>query len=207
MDNITKKSQLMDSLKKKWGEDQGLKRKIGDIIGSVNKSAQIKHISSEFSGLSSFDVEKKMKLMGLSPEERKRFIKDNKEFSRVFGIKDDEDKVLSKREKRKLQKKEEMHKKFMVRRSKESIIEDKKSARRNRVANVYSDGHGSAKEYGYANVEEEGHHGVAALGGAKGSASVSSFQKDDSVIGGSSATGLTGANRGGISKTSRPLGL
>lgn len=199
----------MASLKKKWGQDDGLKRKIGDIVGSANKSAQIEHISSELDGLSSHQVEKKMKLMGLSTDERKRFIKNNEELSRVFGVEDDKNKPLSKREKRKLHKKEELHKKFMVRRSRDATIQNRKDAKKNRVANIYGEDHGSAKEYGYANVEEEGHHGVAALGKSGGSSSASSSNKDDSVVGNSGAAGLTGGGNTprGISKTSRPLGL
>ncbi len=205
MQEKTNKNQLMASWKKKWGADAGLKRKVSGIVGSANKLPQVEHLVSEYSNLSRIQIEKKMREMKLSPVERKKLIEMNDELSRVFGIEKKGTKSLTKQGKRRLRKKEEMHKKFNIRSGRDTAS-NIKNKKKNRLDGVYKKKAGSAKDYGYANVEEEGHHKATALGGAHGASSITKTS-NDSVVAGGGATGLTGGAPGGISKGGRPIGL
>lgn len=197
----------MASWKKKWDNDT-LKKKVGEIVGSDNKKTQISYLSSEYENLSHNEAIKKMEMMGFSPKERKALIEENSELSRVFGVVKDENKPLTKKEKRRLLKKEEMHKKFNIKSAREDISGDIKNKKKNPLDGIYNKKKGTAKDYGYANVEEEGHHEVTALGGAGRNAnSVTSSNVSDSVVGNRGATGLTGGSGRGIAKGSRPVGL
>ncbi len=205
MQRKTKKSHLMASWKKKWGKDKHLEKKIGEIAGSSNKKNQLDFLSQEYENLSEHEADKKMRLMGFSQKEREKFVKSNDELSRVFGVEKEGERPLTKKEKRKLLKKEEMHKKFNIKSSRD-VAGDIKSKKNNRLEGVYNKKAGSAKEYGYANVEDEGHHKATALG-ADGKAASITKTGGGSIIGTSGATGLTGGNRGGIVKSGRPMGL
>lgn len=205
MQGKTKKSQLMLSWKKKWGVDKHLEKRVGEMTGSANKDEQLKFLTKEYENLSEHEVDRKMRQMGFSQKERKRLIDSNEELSRVFGVEKEGEKPLTKKEKRRLLKKEEMHKKFNIKSSR-NIAGDIKNKKKNRLDGIYSKKEGTAKDYGYATVEDEGHHKATALGGAKGSASIARTG-NDSVVGGSAAAGLTGGASGGISKGGRPVGL
>jgi len=207
MEGKTKKSQLMASWKKKWGENKHLENKIGNMVGSANKEKQLEFLTKEYDNLSYKQADEKMKLMGFSSKERGVFIKNNKELSRIFGVKDETiERPLTKREKRRIQKKQELNKKFNIKSSRD-VASDIKSKKLNRLDGVYKKGAGTAKEYGYANVEEEGHHDVTALRDTKKSASIVKTGSD-SVVKGRNATGLTGGDSSsGIAKGGRPIGL
>ena len=81
MQGKTKKSQLMSSWKKKWGEDKHLKEIVGEMAGSANKATQLEFLSQEYENLSHVEVDKKMRQMGFSQKERKRLIDNNEELS------------------------------------------------------------------------------------------------------------------------------
>ena len=199
------KNKFMKSLGSKWTSQGGVRKKIGPVVGSLNKKPQIEHLGEMFRGMSQNQAKREMLKMGLSPTERKRFIETNDELSRVFGMEKEGTKPLSKQEKRRLLKKEEMHKKFNIKSSR-NIAGDIKNKKKNRLDGIYNKKEGTAKDYGYATVEDEGHHKATALGEAKGSVSITK-SGNDSVVGGSSATGLTGGAPGGVSKSGRPVGL
>ena len=195
----------MASWKKKWGDDKHLEKRIGEMSGSANKDEQLNFLTKEYENLSEHEVDRKMRKMGFSQGERKRLIDSNEELSRVFGVEKEGGKPLTKKEKRRLLKKDEMHKKFNIKSSR-NIAGDIKNKKRNRLEGIYNKKEGTAKDYGYATVEDEGHHKATALGGGEGSASVTKAG-NDSVVGGAGATGLTGGAPGGMSKGGRPVGL
>lgn len=203
MSGKTKKSQLMASWNKKWGKDAGLKRKIGDVVGSINKSPQVEHLVSEYSDLSRAQAEKKMMSMGFSPSERKRLIEGNDELSRVFGVNKDGNVKLSKSEMRRIAKKEEMHKKYNIRSSRD-VSTDIEHKKKNPLEGIYK----KAKEsnsIGARLHSDEGDHEVTALGkNRNGTASITQ-SGEDNVVRSSQAKGLTGGASSFVPKGNTPF--
>jgi hypothetical protein len=165
-------------------------------VGSLNKAPQVKHLGGVFENMSQTQAKREMLKMGLSAKEREKFIKNNDELSRVFGVKKDGTKPMSRKEARGLLKKAEMHKKFNIKRGRD-IANDIKNKHDNPLDNVYGDEkpENEGSSIGAKLHSDVGDHGVAALGGAKGSASITK-SGPRSVVGGGNVISLNG----GVSK-------